>query len=272
MLGQTDTTRHGLFDEIPGPWRLCIEIGANFIIAVLLTIGLISTIGDAQSRDLMVGRSQHSLVIICREDYDVEELIFAMGQGTFEERWAHLTETRRCGEYFANYKVIHPVSTYGSYTIVQVLHDRGIGYSYTAFEVVAENRQFISDVGGQDGSIIVVGQPFDHFAGLHACAEKAAVDHLLSLVREHGMEAFHTQLQDLVRRGVCGSYTSKFAVTDRLETDTYAIEGQDHEFTTVVVTHWWEDGQAEFYTFTNRTVMTLEEYTEYLATGPTYDS
>ena len=175
MLGQPDYTHTGDFDNAPSIWRFLAQVGANLIIGTLVGIGLVTSIDDANSRDLIVGSEQQSLVIICREDYDVEDLLFAQEQGNFDARLAHLTEHRRCGRYFTAYKIVGRVSRYNNhYTIVRLLHERGIGYTYTDFDVVAENLQYIADTetvnpSSKAGEILVVGKPFANFAGLNAC-------------------------------------------------------------------------------------------------------
>ena len=105
MLGQPNHTHTGDFDDAPSIWIFLAQVGANLIIGTLVGIGLVTSIDDANSRDLMVGSEQQSLVIICREDYDVEDLLFAQEQGSFDDRLAYLTEHRRCGRYFTAYKI-----------------------------------------------------------------------------------------------------------------------------------------------------------------------
>jgi hypothetical protein len=91
MLGQPNHTHTGDFDDAPSIWRFLAQVSANLIIGTLVGIGLVTSIDDANSRDLMVGSEQQSLVIICREDYDVEDLLFAQEQGSFDDRLAYLT-------------------------------------------------------------------------------------------------------------------------------------------------------------------------------------
>ena len=142
MLRQPDHQPYDIYEEFPKIWRLPIQLGATLIVAALVVVGIFSIIGDAKSQELVVGRNQQSLVVICREDYDVEALLFAMEQGNFEARWAYLTEHRRCAKYFTTYKILNPVSTYYSYTIFMLLYPRGIGYSFTDYDVVAENFRY----------------------------------------------------------------------------------------------------------------------------------
>ncbi len=277
MLGQPDYTYTGDYDNTPSILRFLAQVGANLIIGTLVGVGLVTSIDDANSRDLMVGSEQQSLVIICREDYDVEDLLFAQEQGNFDDRLAHLTEHRRCGRYFTAYKIVGLVSSYNHYTIVRLLHERGIGYTYTDFDVVAENLQYIADTGtvnpsSEAGEILVVGKPFANFAGLHACASLDSVEHLLSILDSADMAAFHTQLETYIRLGHCGSYAGRFAIRERIAAKAYTIDGDSHQFTTVAILHEWNGRVSQHYTFTDRRVMTPEEYAEYLKAGETYDS
>lgn len=277
MPRQPNQAHDGRSDEMPALWRRCAQLGANLIILFLVVIGLLTSIGDANSRDLMVGSEQQSLVVICSEDYDIEDLLFAKAHGTFDERWAYLTEHRRCGRYFTEYKILTRVGTYDRYTIVRLLHARGIGYSYTDFDVVAENLQYIADTGvpdstDKDAAILVVGRPFTHFTGLHTCAALETVEQLLAIVENQGMAAFHAQLDSFVSQGHCGSFAGRFAIRQRLAAKTYRIDGESHQFTTVAILHAWRGRVSTHYTFTNRRVMTPEEYAEYLKSSETYDS
>jgi hypothetical protein len=143
--------------------------------------------------------------------------------------------------------------------------------------VVAENLQYIAGFESEGpaskaGEILVVGKPFANFAGLHACTSLDLVEHLLSILESADMAAFHTQLETYNRLGHCGSYAGRFAIRERLAAKAYIIDGDSHRFTTVAILHEWNGRVTQHYTFTNRRVMTPEEYAEYLKAGETYDT
>ena len=109
-------------------------------------------------------------------------------------------------------------------------------------------------------------------SGLPACSDPNTVEDLLSVVQNQDFGAFHAQLNVYMAQGLCGTYVGKFVVTQRIRSQAILIEGQNTEFTTVAIQHSWEGRHAEYITFTNRKIMTPEEYVDYLEHGEPHRS